>query len=230
MAFDAFNNPKTQFVFGAEWATGTGISASSKLAPIPVDILSGAVPVVQIIFDSSGLSYYKPKQLTDNANAQAPEITGLQGTVARLQIFNGATFDRVASVPDNADAQAAKVTGLIGTVAKLMGWNGATFDRLSSRNSQLQITNGGNPATNTAITVTNASQQFLAANLSRKYLFIQNNDALGNIYITFGVAATLLNGIKIGPGASYEAGYAPSNSVNIIGSIASNANIVIVEA
>jgi len=132
MSFNAFDNPKTQFVFGAEWVTGTGISASSKLAPIPVDILSGAVPVIQIIFNSTGATYYKPKQLADNSDNQAAEITGLQGTVSRLQIFNGATFDRVNSLPSNADAQVAAQNGLIGVVSRLQVFNGATFDRVNS--------------------------------------------------------------------------------------------------
>lgn len=129
-----FDNPKSQFIFGASWTQGIGVSATSSITPIPVDIASGALPVVQIIFNSTGATYYKPKQLTDNANAQAPETTGLQGVISRLQIFNGATFDRVISVPDNADAQAAQVTGMVGTVSRLEGWNGATWDRVQTTN------------------------------------------------------------------------------------------------
>lgn len=82
---------------------------------------------------------------------------------------------------------------------------------------------------NDQIIITNVSQQFLPENESRQYLFIQNNDALGNLFVSFTNAATLLNGIKIPPGSSYELNKViPSNSINIIGDIASNANVVLV--
>lgn len=81
-------------------------------------------------------------------------------------------------------------------------------------------------------TVTNASGVLLAANAARRYVLIQNNDASGDIYITLdGTAATTAKGIKIAAGSSYECqGFCPSGAVYAIGSIASNANIVAVEA
>jgi hypothetical protein len=80
-------------------------------------------------------------------------------------------------------------------------------------------------------TVTNASGQLLAAKANRRYLFIQNNDAAGIVYVNMsGVAATTANGIKLNPGASLEIqGYAPNGQINAIGSIASNANVIVVE-
>ena len=82
---------------------------------------------------------------------------------------------------------------------------------------------------NGQITVTNVSQLFSAANTMRQYLLIQNNDTVGNIFVSFTAAATLLNGIKIAPGGSFIVdGVAPSNDINIIGDIASNANVVLV--
>ena len=81
-------------------------------------------------------------------------------------------------------------------------------------------------------TVTNASTQLKAANGSRRYLFIQNNDASGDIYITLDAsAATTAKGIKIGAnGGAYELqGYVPVAAINAIGSIANNANVVVVE-
>jgi hypothetical protein len=83
-----------------------------------------------------------------------------------------------------------------------------------------------------AATVTSASAQLLAANANRRFLLIQNKDASGAIYLNFaGAAATLANGIKIGPGEAYEssAGWVSSAAIYAIGDIASNANIVIVE-
>ena len=81
-------------------------------------------------------------------------------------------------------------------------------------------------------TVTNASAQLKAQNLSRRYLFVQNNDASGDIYITLdGSGATTAKGIKIGAnGGAYELqGYVPNAAINAIGTIANNANVVIVE-
>lgn len=84
--------------------------------------------------------------------------------------------------------------------------------------------------THSAVTVTNASQQFLTANSSRRYLLIQNRDVTGNIFMRFGAAATTATGIQIAPGANYEIDTAVSGqTVNIIGDIASNANVLIVE-
>lgn len=80
-------------------------------------------------------------------------------------------------------------------------------------------------------TVTNASAQLLAAKANRKYLMIQNKDSGGDVYVNLaGAAATTANGVKIGPGDSLElATYCPSAAIFAIGSIASNANVVVVE-
>lgn len=98
-------------------------------------------------------------------------------------------------------------------------------------NSPLPVTITPNPTAfvNSQITVTNASQIFSATNVTRNYLLIQNNDAVGNIYVRFAAAATVLTGVKIPPGANYELNSnVSSSSVNIIGDIASNANVVLV--
>lgn len=86
-------------------------------------------------------------------------------------------------------------------------------------------------ATNTQVTVTNASTTIDAANANRQYLLIQNKDATGIVYLNFGAAATVANGIQINPGGSWESGsFVPTGSVQAIGSIANNPNVVIVEA
>lgn len=80
-------------------------------------------------------------------------------------------------------------------------------------------------------TVTNASAQLLAANSFRRYLLIQNKDSTGSVYLIFGAGpATTANGVRIAPGGSYElTGFAPTNAVQAIGDIASNANIITIE-
>jgi hypothetical protein len=84
--------------------------------------------------------------------------------------------------------------------------------------------------TQTAPEVTNASAQILAANSDRVYLLIQNNDPAGNVYINFGADATAAH-LKIpAGGGSFEVnGNAPGQAINLIGDIASNTNIVVIE-
>lgn len=83
-----------------------------------------------------------------------------------------------------------------------------------------------------AHTVTNASAQLRAADATRRYLLIQNNDASGDIYVRLdGAAATVANGIKIPAGGSYELqGFVPTGAITAIGSLPSNANVLTVEA
>lgn len=87
--------------------------------------------------------------------------------------------------------------------------------------------------TSVQATVTNASATLLAANANRQALIIQNNDLTGDIVINLaGAAATLVNGIKIGPGNSISGAdllTMPTGIITAIGSIASNANVVVVE-
>ena len=79
-------------------------------------------------------------------------------------------------------------------------------------------------------TVTNASAQLLAANSARQYLAIQNNDGSGDLRIQFGAAATLAAGLKIPAGATWEpTGAVPTAAIFAIGTIASNANVNVVE-
>lgn len=80
-------------------------------------------------------------------------------------------------------------------------------------------------------TVTNASAVLVAANAARQSLIIQNKDAAGSIYLRFGAAAAVIaDGIEIGPKGFYEAsGVVDVQEIRAIGSIASNANVIVVE-
>lgn len=79
-------------------------------------------------------------------------------------------------------------------------------------------------------TVTSASAQLLAANATRQYLFIQNQDSSGTIFIKFGSAGSLLDGIRILPGEAFEmSGSQSTQAIFAIGSIASNTKVVTVQ-
>ena len=93
----------------------------------------------------------------------------------------------------------------------------------------VSIANVSGNFANTAPTVTNVDSIMLAASVSRRYIFIQNNDNAGNIFIKFGAAATSSTGVKIPPGGVWELqGFVPINDIHAIGDIASNANVIVV--
>lgn len=99
-------------------------------------------------------------------------------------------------------------------------------------NGQVTVTNTSGPVENSQKTVTNASAQLLAAKAGRRYLLIQNKDAAGAVYISFGAgAATTASGLKIAPGGSFaaDANFCPDNEIQAIGDIANNANVVVIE-
>lgn len=132
---------------------------------------------------------------------------------------------------DSADNAAAVGARTLLVSARLQAWNGAGWDRLQvDANKQLKTTEQAYAFTNTNPAVTNASSVILAANAARKFLMIQNKDAAGNIYIVFGAAATVALGIKIAPGQTLTLdAKVPAGSINAIGDIANNPNVVVVE-
>lgn len=93
------------------------------------------------------------------------------------------------------------------------------------------ITNVNGAFTQADATVTNASGTLIAANATRRYLLIQNNDSAGDIYVRLdGATATTTNGFKVAAGGSLEiTGFAPTGAIKAIGSIASNANVITAE-
>jgi len=132
-------------------------------------------------------------------------------------------FDRVA-VTD--------VSGASNTIEAVVDTAHVGYDRLAISGGMSVIDQPRcAAATHTQATVTNSSAQILAANSSRGYLAIQNNDPAGNIFVRFdGAAATTTNGLKIPPGGYWESspGFVPSGAIMAIGDIGSNANVQIV--
>lgn len=143
----------------------------------------------------------------------------IKGLLAGLEISE-VDFDRVQVETTAAD-----------TVQIGIGNGNARYNR---QNAAVAITSTLQPKSgafsNTQKTVTTASAQLVAFNVDRQYLLIQNKDAAGDIYVRFGVAATVATGVKIGPGGSYEMNATQSTqAIFAIGSIASNSNVVVVE-
>lgn len=149
------------------------------------------------------------------AGAEVARSEGVGGGYAEQ--FEGG-FDRVTI--KSATAQTIKYVARQG--------NRVQYD--TPPNGNVTVTNTGGAFTQAAATVTNASGQLLAANAARRYLLIQNNDSSGDIFVTLnGATATAALGAKIAAGGSLEVqGYAPTGAIFAIGSIASNANIVVI--
>lgn len=183
----------------------------------------------QIYTDTLTAGQVLPRQFTgsifkiiSSTGAVNVKCTGadLQGLVSG-QGFEKVPFERL-EIKD-ASGATNTVRYVIANEGFLDGITGAM-----QITSNVQVQSGSFSAAQA--TVTNASGQIFAANTARKYLMIQNNDTSGTIYVQFGAAATVAAGVKIGPGGAYEMDNVQSTqAIHAIGSIASNANVVIVQ-
>lgn len=140
----------------------------------------------------------------------------------------GAGYAEKTSIPFDKVRISSTAGGAVAFVSRI--GNEVRYDAPPQGNVQVtSLVPTRSAGTNTQATVTNTSAQLVAANASRSYLLIQNKDATGNIYVTFGAAATVANGLLIPPGGSYELNCnILTAQVNAIGDIASNANVVVV--
>jgi hypothetical protein len=80
------------------------------------------------------------------------------------------------------------------------------------------------------ITVTDKSEVLLPANPDRKFLFIQNNDPIAFANMSFGVAATLTTGMRLGSsgGGILLDNNVPTAAIFIIGSSPNNSNVTLI--
>lgn len=149
------------------------------------------------------------------------------GQISQLLAGLEVTLGDIADIQPAFDRVEVDVTGP-DTVQIGIGNGQARYNRSQG---SVAITNVNGAFTNTQVTVTSASNGIDGPNPSRRYLLIQNNDATGDIFVRLdGVPATIGTGVKIPAGGSYEiTGYVPTATITAIGSIASNANIVLVK-
>lgn len=133
-----------------------------------------------------------------------------------------------ASKPEKKFTALAFTSAGAQTIKIAVGAGDGSYNRNSG---VVQIIGQQGAATQAQKTVTNASGLLLAANAARKFLYIENNDAAGDIFVTIdGGAATIAKGKKIPPGGYWMFDtWSPSAAVYAIGSIASNANVVAIE-
>jgi hypothetical protein len=150
-----------------------------------------------------------------------------------LRISHSSNAEQVIKliVSTGKKAGSSQVGGSISIVGDI-ALDAATLAALENINATITVNEPvRGPGSNTQKTVTNASASLLAQNLARKYLLIQNKDASGDIYINFGAAATVANGLKIAPNGAYELNANMLTAeIFAIGNIANNPNIVVIEA
>jgi hypothetical protein len=118
-------------------AGGTALDTSLAGASILVNSAARFLGVNSLDYGIFGASAVARQNLVDNADANATlGATGvLGGAVARLQGFNGTTWDRLRSFAGNADALAAPTLGLLGIKSFVTAFNGTTYDRLRTNSA-----------------------------------------------------------------------------------------------
>lgn len=95
----------------------------------------------------------------------------------------------------------------------------------------VQVTNVNGAFSQDQTNVTNAigGVSLRPANADRRYLLIQNREAVGNLFVRLdGAVPTAANGLKVEPGGSLElAGFVPTGEVRAIADVAAASAIVV---
>lgn len=129
----------------------------------------------------------------------------------------------------NTDFRTVQISSATAQTIRFAYGSGEGGTRRSSGTVQLAGEQGA--YTQAAAAVTNASSQLVASNTNRRFLLVQNKSQTGIVYLNLaGAAATVANGVRLGPGDSIElANYCPTGAVFAIGDIANNPDLVVVE-
>ena len=126
-----------------------------------------------------------------------------------------------------------EITTSANEAVKFTATDGTSGSRVSPANIISTVIPLGLAHTQAKKTVTNASTTLLAANATRRYLFVQNQDPTGDIYIRTdggGAAVADASAVRLRPGDVWEPAVPPLAALTAIGSIASNANVQVTEA
>jgi hypothetical protein len=222
------NDPKPQPVFNGFQKPSTDMDAvrDGRRAPllyvdIPLDTVQTIANGAPIILPISGNSFYIDQDTSIVGNAVVHfQDTNLQ--TASAPIYVGAGF--IAKVPftqilvEVKTAQAGKKLRIVyGTDVDFTAGVNATI----TISSQAAIANSAD-SQNFAVTAT--SQQLVAANPTRKFIWLQNLSTTVNVAVRFGAsAASLTNGFQIAPqGTLILDSNVNTSAVQIIGSAPTN--------
>ena len=117
-------------------AAGSGGAQTAATGRVPS--ADGVAPATVFAQDEAGFIYgyvastgnwNRLQILPDNADGQAVGNSVYLGTVARLQGWNGGTFDRIGSQGDNADGVAVQTLGHLKAAEHGYLFNETTWDR-----------------------------------------------------------------------------------------------------
>lgn len=165
----------------------------------------------------------------------AASLVGVTETAIEITPLGGTTFKLLPGQAVNLKKQYSRwlirnTSGAGSLVGEVMIGDGEfTGERVTGSVTVANAQSRNGAYSQSVATVTTAASQLLAANSSRLFLMIQNTGA-GNIYVNFSGTATVANGFKIPPGGAWEAGaYCPTGAVSVIGDIASNPNVIVVQ-
>lgn len=225
------NDPKPQPIFAGFQKPSVDMEAvrDGRRAPllfidIPLDSVFTVAAGNPLVLPLSGNSFYidQNPNIVGNATVHFQD-TNLQQSSA--PIYVGAGF--IAKVPftqlmiENSTAQAGKVLRLVyGTDVDFTAGVNATI----AISDQPPVRFSGTSQQHTATT---SSGVLVPANAVRKFIMVQNKDATLDIYLGFGVTATIANGFVLKAGATITLDAAVcTNAINTICPGGTNANIV----
>lgn len=192
------------------------LTTPGGLVPALAETDSGAITAGQTtaltislpyIFDPVAGDWIRPDTLPDNADAQAALGVGAQGVVARLQGWNGATYDRIGSQGDNADGVAVETLGRLKILSHNAVFNGVTWDRARANTEFEMLSAAVRNATTTSADFTNynASKALFFLNVSAAagggqtlIMSVQAKDPVsGNYFTLITGAATAITGLTV---------------------------------
>lgn len=119
------------------------------------------------------------------------------------------------SAPQNGFDSISFTSAAAQTIKVAIGKGSGGYNRTIG---SVQLTGQQAPFVQGRVNLTNANQTIIAADLTRRYLMVQNNDAAAIMRVKLdGNAATAAQGFRIQPGGYMElAGYACNGAINVM--------------
>lgn len=188
----------------------TPTGSAPSVADVDDDVIDPAQTVAlgiteNYVFNTAAGAWNRVLSIPDNADGQAALTQGTPGVIARLQGWNGATFDRIGSQGDNADSVAAESLGHLKAVGHNSLFNNTTWDRQRGNTEGTALASAVRNATTASVDFTNynGSEGVFFLNITAVpgvqtiTMQVQGKDPLSSNYITIvSGAAQVATGIS----------------------------------
>lgn len=189
-------------------ATESILITPAGSAPSVADVDDDAIDPAQTValgitenyvFNTADGVWNRLLSIPNNADGQAALVTGTPGVIARLQGWNGATFDRIGSQGDNADAVAAEALGHLKAVGHNAFFNNTSWDRVRGNVEGTALASAVRNATTASADITNynGSQGIFFLNITAVpgvqtiTLQLQAKDPVSGGYVTIASGGAL---------------------------------------